>query len=93
MDTTVKPPVAKKYPRTSAHHDIVRTDDYAWLRAENWRDVMQSPETLAPDIREYIDQENEYTRQWMLDTEPLQKQLFAEMKARIEEDYQSVPKH
>ena len=44
-------PRAARRPSTSRHHGIARTDDYAWLRADNWQAVMRDPALLAPDIR------------------------------------------
>ena len=35
-----KPPVAERRPVRLTAHGIERTDDYAWLRDPNWRDVM-----------------------------------------------------
>lgn len=89
--TSKTPPHAKKSPKTIVHHDIRHHDDYAWLRADNWRDAMRSPEQLPADIRQYIDAENDYTQSAMEETEALQATLFNEMKGRIEQDERSVP--
>ena len=86
-----KAPIAEKRPVADTHHGITRTDDYAWLRADNWQEVMQQPGALAPDIRDYLETENAYTADLMADTEALQETLFAEMKGRIKEDDISVP--
>jgi oligopeptidase B len=85
------PPRAPLRPHASTHHGIERVDDYAWLRASNWQAVMRDPEALAADIRAALDAENAYTAAMLADTEPLQQQLFAEMKGRIKEDDSSVP--
>ena len=61
------------------------------MRADNWREVIQNPKALPEDIRHYIEDENAYLQTVMADTEDLQKQLFEEIKGRIEEVYQSVP--
>ena len=84
-------PRATRHPATSLHHGIARTDDYAWLRASNWQAVMRDPALLAPDIRDYLEAENAYTKTIMADTEQLQAKLFAEMKGRIKEDDVGVP--
>ncbi|MGA8435573.1 MAG: S9 family peptidase [Methyloceanibacter sp.] len=85
------PPRATRRPLTSTHHDIVRVDDYAWLRASNWQAVMRNPAVLDPDIRAQLEAENAYTSGIMAHTEELQQLLFSEMKARIKEDDASVP--
>ena len=85
------PPKADKRPITLSNHGIERTDDYAWLRADNWQEVMRDPSVLADDIRAYLEAENDYTEAYFEDTIALQETLFEEMKARIKEDDSSVP--
>ena len=85
------PPKAEKRPITLSNHGIERTDDYAWLRADNWQEVMRDPSVLADDIRAYLEAENDYTEAYFEDTAALQETLFEEMKARIKEDDSSVP--
>ena len=85
------PPKADKRPVTMSNHGIERTDNYAWLRADNWQEVMRDPSVLADDIRAYLEAENDYTEAYFEDTAALQETLFEEMKARIKEDDSSVP--
>ena len=73
------------------HHGHALTDDYGWLRASNWQDVMRDPEVLDPDIRRHLEAENAFTDAALGDTADLQALLFREMKARIKEDDSSVP--
>ena len=87
----MKPPHAKKVPTTETHHGATKHDDYKWLKADNWQEVMQEPSLLPQDIREYLEAENAYTQVQMADTEALQSKLFAEIKGRIKEDDSSVP--
>jgi oligopeptidase B len=61
------------------------------LRASNWQEVMRDPKVLDPAIRAHLEAENEYSKAELADTETLQTALFAEMKARIKEDDESVP--
>ncbi len=84
-------PVAEKRPARNTRHGIERVDDYAWLRADNWQEVMRAPETLPADIRAYLEAENGYCETALADTQDLQEMLFAEMKGRIKEDDSSVP--
>ncbi len=87
----LKPPMAEKRPVTYTYHGVVRSDDYAWLRADNWREVMHDPSVLAPDIRAYLEAENAYAEAAMADVEELRQTLFSEMRGRIKEDDSSVP--
>jgi oligopeptidase B len=88
---SITPPTARKSPVTVSHHGISVTDDYGWLRAADWQNVMRDPNLLEPDIRAHLEAENAYTSAMLADTVPLQAALFAEMKARIKEDDSSVP--
>jgi oligopeptidase B len=85
------PPVAEKRPVRILRHGHERVDDYAWLRAANWQEVMRNPAALADDIRAHLEAENAYFRAWTADTEALQETLFREMRGRIKEDDSSVP--
>ena len=84
-------PVAKRLPTTEIHHGFTKHDDYKWLKAANWQEVMQTPAKLPKDIRAYLDAENKYYEAQMGDTKALQKVLFKEMKGRIKADDSSVP--
>ena len=87
----MKAPLAKKIPTAETHHGITKHDDYKWLKADNWQEVMQEPSLLPQDIRDYLEAENAYTHSQMADTVALQEKLFAEIKGRIKEDDSSVP--
>ncbi|MBG6142916.1 oligopeptidase B [Labrenzia sp. EL_142] len=85
------PPRAQARPQTHQTHGISRQDDYGWLRADNWQEVMRDPSVLDPDIRAYLEAENAYQDAIMEPTRELQEKLFAEMRGRIKEDDSSVP--
>ncbi|WP_137932179.1 S9 family peptidase [Mesorhizobium comanense] len=87
----VSPPSPEKRPISDTHHGITRTDEYAWLRADNWQEMFRDPTLLDAAIRAELDAENAYQSALMADTSDLQKQLFKEMKGRIKEDDSSVP--
>ena len=55
---SIAPPRAEKRPVTSTFHGHARIDDYSWLRAENWQEVMRNPAALPADIRAYLEAEN-----------------------------------
>jgi len=86
-----KPPIAEKRPSRTTRHGESVEDDYAWLRAENWQEVTREPDKLAPDIRAYLEAENDYCEVVMKPAADLRARLFAEMKGRIKEDESSVP--
>jgi oligopeptidase B len=84
-------PIAAKRPVTDTRHGITRSDDYAWMRDDNWQAMFKDPSLLDPAIRVHLEAENFYQQAAMADTEELRKTLFAEMRGRIKEDDSSVP--
>ena len=86
-----KPPVAAKIPHRIEQLGRVRTDDYAWMKDDNWQQVLRDPKALRADVRDHLNAENAYTKAVLAGTEDLQATLFAEMKGRIKEDDSSVP--
>ncbi len=86
-----QPPVARKEPHTITQLGRTRTDDYFWMKDDNWQQVMRDPSLLRADIRDHLNAENAYSRAMLASTEELQNTLFEEMKGRIKEDDSSVP--
>jgi oligopeptidase B len=85
------PPKAPQKNQTRTIHGHELNDDYGWLRADNWQDVLKDPSVLATDIRDHLEAENAYTSAVLRNTESLQAELYEEMKGRIKEDDSSVP--
>lgn len=85
------PPVAKKEPKRIEQLGRVRTDDYAWMKDDNWQKVLRDPTLIKADVKAHLTAENAYTKAMLSSTEDLQKQIFEEMKGRIKEDDASVP--
>lgn len=86
------PPIANRIDKVTEQVGRTRTDPYAWIRDDNWQEVMQSPSVLKQDIRDYIEAENAFTKDVLeAPTSDLQTELFNEMKGRIKEDDSSVP--
>ncbi len=85
------PPVAKIQPQRREQLGRVRIDDYAWMKDDNWRDVLRDPSAIKADVKAYLESENAYVKAMLASTEALQAQMFQEMKGRIKEDDSSVP--
>ncbi len=85
-------PVAARKTETTKVHGVTLTDDYGWLRADNWQEAMRDPAKLPEDIAAYLRAENDYYDAAMADTADLQETLIAEMRGRIKEDDESVPR-
>jgi oligopeptidase B len=85
------PPAARIEPKTIEQLGRTRVDNYAWLKDDNWQEVMRDPSLLRADIRAYLDEENAYREQVMASTAELQERLYQEMRGRTKEDDSSVP--
>lgn len=84
-------PVASTQTVTNKVHGVTLTDDFHWMRAENWQEALREPEKLPEPIKEYLNLENTYFDRAMDDTKELQEALVAEMRGRIKEDDASLP--
>ncbi len=87
----IAPPEIEKRPVEITQHGITRIDNYAWLRDENWQEVLRDPSKLDDDIRAVLEAENAYYGEVTKDLDQLRKNLFEEMRGRIKEDDSSVP--
>jgi len=76
----MQPPVAKKNPKELMIHGDLRVDNYFWM---NQRE--------DPEVIDYLNAENTYTKEVLQPTENLQKNLYEEMVGRIKKDDESVP--
>ena len=85
------PPVAKKIPVRIEQLGRVRTDDYQWMKDDNWQAVLRDPTLIKAEVKEHLDAENAYREAMMASTLPLQAAMFEEMKGRIKEADSSVP--
>jgi oligopeptidase B len=85
------PPVAKKIPVTIKQLGRTRTDDYQWMKDDNWQAVLRDPTLIKADVKEHLTAENAYREAMLASTLPLQATMFEEMKGRIKQDDSSVP--
>lgn len=89
--TMPTPPVARQDPRRIEQLGRVRVDEYAWMKDDNWQQVLHDPKLIKADVKAHLEAENAYFKAMTASTEPLQAAMFEEMKGRIKEDDSSVP--
>ncbi|MCZ4409107.1 prolyl oligopeptidase family serine peptidase [Cryomorphaceae bacterium 1068] len=77
-------PIAKKIPTETKIHKTTLTDDYAWLKQP--KDPLRNP-----DIKEYLVAENEYMDNYFIPLRKSQRELFAELTARLDKEDESIP--
>ena len=85
------PPRAAVRPALLSAHGLSWSDDYAWMRANNWREVLRDPRRLPQDIRALLKAENAYADAVLAPTLGLQRELKREMRARFKEDDSEPP--
>ncbi len=88
---TVEPPRAERHARTTQVHGVALVDDYAWLRADNWQEVLADPTKTPAAIRAHLEAENAYADAILAPTRAQQAELLAELRGRIKEDDSEVP--
>lgn len=70
----------RRDPVTRSRHGRDFVDDYEWLR-----------EKESPEVRAHLEAENAYTAARLAHLKPLEDDLFAELKARVQETNMSLP--
>jgi oligopeptidase B len=88
---TIQPPVPEKRAVRITQLGRARTDDYQWLKDDNWQKVLEDPALLKQDIADYLHAENAFHDCTMSCTEHLKDAIFQEMKGRTKEDVSSPP--
>jgi oligopeptidase B len=78
--TALTPPMAAVRPHTFNEFGGTRVDQYYWLK-----------ERSNPEVIQYLEAENAYTKAVMAHTEGLQERLYEELKGRVLQNDQSVP--
>ena len=72
-------------------HGISWKDNYAWIHQKNILEILKDPTTLNPEVRKYLEENNNYTEYHLKNTKKFQKKLFDEIKSRIKLDDESLP--
>ncbi len=85
------PPNAQKKPKSITQHGETRIDNYDWMRAENWEEVLEDGSTLPDNIREHLEAENAYAEAQFSKSPELIKAFGDEMASRVVPNQSSVP--
>ena len=87
----MKIPQLKKKPELKSCHNVTWEDNYSWIHQKNILEVLKDSSKLLPEVRKYLEDENDYFSHQMSDTKEIQKVLFDEIKGRIKLDDESLP--
>ena len=87
----MKVPQLRKKSEIKSCHNVTWEDNYSWIHQKDILEVLKDKNKLNPEVKEYLEQENEYADYHLRDTKDLQKKLFDEIKGRIKLDDESLP--
>ncbi len=76
-------PKLKKIKSEKKYHDLNLIDEYAWVDQPNILEVLKDANKLDPEVKNYINANNNITGQYFDDVKNLQKNLFKEIKSKI----------
>ena len=77
------PKLRKIETKKKYHNKYVLSDDYSWVDQPNILEVLRSPEKILPEVKKYIEENNDLTEEYFKDTKKLQKKIFSEIKSKI----------
>ncbi|SDR63292.1 oligopeptidase B Serine peptidase. MEROPS family S09A [Rhizobiales bacterium GAS113] len=87
----VSAPICATKPHKATNHGIVIHDDYAWLKAPNWQEVLKDAGALPADIGAHLEAENAYADACLAPLQPLIETLTAELRGRLEDEDTTAP--
>ena len=67
-------------------------DNYSWIKQKDWKEVILNPNKLDAQVKKYLDEENLFKENQLKDINDIEKKLFEELKSKIKNEDNSVPK-
>ena len=86
----MKIPQLRKQRASKNYHGITIYDDYSWVDQPNILEVLKDSSKLLPEVRKYLEENNNITEKYFADTKDLEKKLFDEIKSKIKLDDTSL---
>ena len=90
MNTSI--PKINKILNVVKIHNEELIDNYSWIKQKNWKDVILDPNKLNTPVKKYLDEENLFKEEQLKDIKDIEKKLFEELKSKIKNEDNSVPK-
>lgn len=85
-------PKINKIFNTMKIHNEELIDNYSWIKQKDWKEVILNPNKLNAQVKKYLDEENLYKENQLKDINNIEKKLFEELKSKIKNEDNSVPK-
>ena len=90
MNTSI--PKINKILNVVKIHNEELIDNYSWIKQKNWKEVILDPNKLNTSVKRYLDEENLFKEEQLKDIKDIEKKLFEELKSKIKNEDNSVPK-
>ena len=85
-------PKINKILNTVKIHNEELIDNYSWIKQKDWKEVILNPNKLNTQVKKYLDEENLFKENQLKDINDIEKKLFEELKSKIKNEDNSVPK-
>ena len=85
-------PKINKILNTIKIHNEELIDNYSWIKQKDWKEVILNPSKLNAQVKKYLDEENLFKENQLKDINDIEKKLFEELKSKIKNEDNSVPK-
>ena len=85
------PKINKILNRVKIHNEEL-IDNYSWIKQKDWKEVILNPSKLNAQVKKYLDEENLFKENELKDINDIEKKLFEELKSKIKNEDNSVPK-
>ena len=91
MSLVPPPPDPPRRAQRRTVHGITVEDEFAWLKADNWKEVLRDPSRLPEAIRAHLEAENAHAAWHLAPLEALRGEIVAALRSRIPARDESVP--
>ena len=85
-------PKINKILNTVKIHNEELIDNYSWIKQKDWKEVILNPNKLNEQVKKYLEEENLFKENQLKDIKDIEKKLFEELKSKIKNEDNSVPK-
>ena len=85
-------PKINKILNTVKIHNEELVDNYSWIKQKDWKEVILNPNKLNAQVKKYLDEEILFKEDQLKDIKDVEKKLFEELKSKIKNEDNSVPK-
>jgi len=84
-------PKLRKEKNVKTYHGYKLEDDYAYVdQPNNILEVLQNPTKILPEVRKYLEENNQLVEEYFKDTKDIQEKLFLEIKSKIKLEDESL---